>query len=373
MTLVGPSGCGKSTLLRVIAGLEAQSAGDIKIDGVSISGVRPSDRNLSMVFQSYALYPHLSVFDNIAVPLRMRHHTRLQRLPLIRWLIPGTRNNERKIAEQVKETAATLGLGDLLGRKPGELSGGQRQRVAVGRAIVRDPEAFLLDEPLSNLDAKMRVHMRTELTQLHRRLQATFVYVTHDQAEAMTMSTRIAVMMDGEIIQIGTPDEVYHRPVDIRVAEFIGSPKINILPASSEDHGRVSILGQQTSLGCSASISSVGIRPEACRIASSTGDEAGSLSCQGVASHVENFGAEIFIHLEVPDMPDLLVIRSEAGSARSIATGDKLTVDLDLKQMLAFDGSGKAVDYVAGVDVTAVSSSQPGDTSSVVVTEVLRR
>ncbi|MDX2203357.1 MAG: ABC transporter ATP-binding protein, partial [Hyphomicrobiaceae bacterium] len=238
ISLVGPSGCGKSTLLRIIAGLEGQTSGHIEIGAENVDGVAPAARNLAMVFQSYALYPHLSVFDNIAVPLRMRRLSTLQRFPGLRWLVPGTRSRERGIRVDVAAVADLLGLQELLARKPAQLSGGQRQRVAVGRAIVREPRAFLLDEPLSNLDAKLRVHMRTEIAQLHRRLGATFIYVTHDQAEAMTMSDRIAVMMDGNVIQIGTPDQVYDDPQDLRVAEFIGSPKINVLEAEAGQGGR---------------------------------------------------------------------------------------------------------------------------------------
>lgn len=358
MTLVGPSGCGKSTLLRIIAGLEAQNGGDIRIDDVSVNGVRPSDRNLSMVFQSYALYPHLSVFDNIAVPLRMRYHNWLQRMPLLRWLIAGTRANEQKIRDQVTEAANSLGLGELLARKPGELSGGQRQRVAVGRAIVRDPKGFLLDEPLSNLDAKMRVHMRTELTQLHRRLQATFVYVTHDQAEAMTMSNRIAVMMDGEIIQTGTPDEVYHRPLDIRVAEFIGSPKINILPATTAGNSMVRIAGRNSSLTGDEGVVSVGIRPEACRLSTRQSAAADSFIVEGEVSHLENFGAEVFVQLMLNDIADPLVIRCEASEAHSITTGDSLAVELDLSRVIAFDANGKVV------DAAVASSTKPSPADS---------
>jgi len=248
VSLVGPSGCGKSTLLRIIAGLEHQDGGHISIGDESVDGIRASDRNLSMVFQSYALYPHLTVAENIAVPLRMRALSCWQRLPIIGAFVPGTGAAMAQIKQDVIDAAAMLDISHLLARKPGQLSGGQRQRVAVGRALVREPQAFLLDEPLSNLDAKLRVHMRTEIAELHRRLGATFIYVTHDQAEAMTMSDRIAIMMDGELLQCATPDEVYNDPSDIRVAEFIGSPKINIIPASTDDHGTVALLGQPIGL-----------------------------------------------------------------------------------------------------------------------------
>ena len=205
-----------------------------------------------MVFQSYALYPHLTVFDNIAVPLRMRRHSALARTPLLGRLLPGRARTERGIREEVERVAAQLELSSLLRRKPGQLSGGQRQRVAVGRAIVRQPLGFLFDEPLSNLDAKLRVHMRTELAQLHRQLKATFVYVTHDQAEAMTMSSRIAVMIEGHIVQVGTPAEVYENPQDIRVAEFVGSPKINAMPGVIREDGGLEVLGRPLGLSTSA-------------------------------------------------------------------------------------------------------------------------
>ena len=212
LTLVGPSGCGKSTLLRIIAGLDQQDDGDVAIAGRSVSGLRPKDRDVAMVFQAYALYPHLSVFDNIALPLRVRRLSGLQRMPLIGGLVAGRRMIESGIRREVEETAAILDIAHLLSRKPGQLSGGQRQRVALGRAMVRRPAVFLMDEPLSNLDAKLRVQMRAEISRLHRRLRGTFVFVTHDQAEAMTMSDRVAVMMGGELVQLGAPDELYRRP-----------------------------------------------------------------------------------------------------------------------------------------------------------------
>ena len=218
--LVGPSGCGKSTLLRLLAGLEDLDKGTVSIDGRDVSGVRASDRNLSMVFQSYALYPHLTVRENIAVPLRMRQLSPSQRMPIIGSMITPAAT-KKEIADKIHTSADMLDIGRLLDRKPGQLSGGQRQRVALGRALVRNPAAFLLDEPLSNLDAKLRVQTRAEIAQLHRQLKATFVYVTHDQIEAMTMADRIAVMMDGEILQYDTPENVYNRPASIHVLSLI--------------------------------------------------------------------------------------------------------------------------------------------------------
>jgi multiple sugar transport system ATP-binding protein len=214
LILLGPSGCGKSTLLRAIAGLTPLNSGKLELDGRDITHTAPRDRDLAMVFQSYALYPHLSVERNIAFPLRARHR-------------PG-----KDIQRKVAEVAATLELSELLRRRPRELSGGQRQRVALGRALVRDPSAFLMDEPLSNLDAKLRALTRYELSELHRRLQTTFVYVTHDQVEAMTMATRIAILNQGRLEQVGTPAEVYDRPASEFVAGFLGSPPMNLFPAT---------------------------------------------------------------------------------------------------------------------------------------------
>ncbi len=209
--LVGPSGCGKTTLLRIVAGLETPSSGEIYIDGTPITHVAPKKRDIAMVFQNYALYPHKRVFDNLAFCLKLRK-------------IPPA-----EIKDKVQKTAELLGIGDLLMRHPHQLSGGQRQRVAVGRAIIRNPKVFLFDEPLSNLDAKLRVGMRAELMDLHQRLKTTAIYVTHDQMEAMTMGTRLVIMKNGLIQQVGAPQEVYRRPANIFVAGFIGSPAMNFL------------------------------------------------------------------------------------------------------------------------------------------------
>jgi multiple sugar transport system ATP-binding protein len=212
--LVGPSGCGKTTALRCLAGLEEISEGQITIGDRVVNDVAPKDRDIAMVFQSYALYPHLSVFDNMAFGLKLRK-------------VP-----KDEIKRRVEKAAATLGITELLGRKPRQLSGGQRQRVAVGRAIVREPKVFLFDEPLSNLDAKLRVQMRAELSKIHNELQTTFIYVTHDQMEAMTMATRIAVINRGKLQQLDTPQNLYNRPTNLFVAGFIGSPAMNFFPAT---------------------------------------------------------------------------------------------------------------------------------------------
>jgi multiple sugar transport system ATP-binding protein len=213
LVLVGPSGCGKTTALRCLAGLEETTAGIIKIGDRVVNDIAPKDRDIAMVFQSYALYPHMSVYDNMSFGLKLR------RVP------------KPEIARRVKETAEILGLTDMLKRLPRQLSGGQRQRVALGRAIVREPQAFLLDEPLSNLDAKLRVQTRADISKLHQRLQTTFVYVTHDQVEAMTMASRIAVMRDGILQQLDTPQALYDRPINVFVAGFIGSPSMNFFDA----------------------------------------------------------------------------------------------------------------------------------------------
>ncbi len=343
LSLVGPSGCGKSTLLRIIAGLERQDAGSVVIGAEAVDEYRAADRNLAMVFQSYALYPHLTVFDNIAVPLRMRRLTSLQRLPGFGWAMPGTRAAEQEIGECVKRVAELLGLGELLNRKPAQLSGGQRQRqrVAVGRAIVREPEAFLLDEPLSNLDAKLRVHMRTEIAQLHRRLGATFIYVTHDQAEAMTMSDRIAVMMDGIIVQLGTPEQVYDEPADLSVAEFIGSPKINLMAGHVREDGLAGLGANALPVTLDlarGSVVRIGVRPEAMRIV----PPARGLVA-GTVEHKENLGAEVLLHIRTAVSVLPLIVREEQGAARGIRIDHVVGLRFDPAAIRAFDANGRRV------------------------------
>jgi multiple sugar transport system ATP-binding protein len=248
VSLVGPSGCGKTTLMRIIAGLETASSGSVIIEGRDVTAIRAADRDVAMVFQNYALYPHLTVAQNLSVPLVMRRLTALQRMPLVGRLIGDAGAKLAAIAEETKSTSEMLGIGHLMQRKPAQLSGGQRQRVALGRAIVRHPRVFLMDEPLSNLDAALRVQTRAEIVALHRRVGAATVYVTHDQSEAMTMSDRVAVMMAGEILQIASPEEIYLNPADIRVASFIGSPKINTFAAEVGSDGVVRVDGRTTGL-----------------------------------------------------------------------------------------------------------------------------
>ncbi|WP_194819227.1 ABC transporter ATP-binding protein [Nocardia sp. XZ_19_385] len=283
MVLLGPSGCGKSTLLRMIAGLEEPSSGRILLDGTDITEVAPQRRDLAMVFQSYALYPHLTVAKNIGFPLRARRRPRAH------------------IAERVAAVAKTLELSALLDRRPGALSGGQRQRVALARAMVRDPGAFLMDEPLSNLDAKLRSATRAELIALHRRLGATFLYVTHDQVEAMTMATRIALLDAGRIEQVGTPEELYDRPRTAFVAGFLGSPPMNLFPAVvSWRAGGLRVLsdGIDAALDITAdsgddSAVLAGIRPEHLRI------DSDASALRGRVTMVENLGSEELVHAAV--------------------------------------------------------------------------
>jgi multiple sugar transport system ATP-binding protein len=256
LVLLGPSGCGKTTALRMLAGLEYPDSGDIRIDARSIVGLEPKDRDVALVFQSYALYPHMSARDNIRYPLRVRRMSEAER--------------ERRVAQ----VAEMLSLGGLLDRRPARLSGGEQQRVALARAIVRQPRVFLMDEPLSNLDAKLRTHTRTELKALQRQLRTTTVFVTHDQAEAMTLADRIAVMDRGRLLQLGTPDDLYHRPVNLFVAQFIGSPPMNVLDAEIRDGALVAEGGWRLPLPrrVDAKTVSIGIRPEAIDLAESSAD-----------------------------------------------------------------------------------------------------
>jgi len=346
VSLVGPSGCGKSTLLRIIAGLEDQTSGDVSIAGASVAGRRAADRNLSMVFQSYALYPHLSVGENIAVPLKMRRMNGFQRAPLLGPLMPGHAVQAAEIGKEVEHAAQMLEISHLLDRKPGQLSGGQRQRVALGRALVRNPAAFLLDEPLSNLDAKLRVQTRAEIAQLHRRLAATFIYVTHDQVEAMTMSDRIAVMMGGRILQCAPPETVYDDPDRVEVAEFIGSPKINLFPVELGDTGRVHLLDRPLNLMTNRrtkGVATLGLRPEAFSLA---GEGA---PLRGRVAHSENLGSEIFVQIDVPGLVTRVTFRATPDQRASLERGTEIGLDFDIHKALIFDAGGARVRDVAPV------------------------
>lgn len=332
ISLVGPSGCGKSTLLRIISGLEQQSGGSILLDGASVDRIRPRDRDLAMVFQSYALYPHLTVAENIAVPLVMRRLNTTER-SLLGTLLPSAKAKRKEIAGEVGRVCDALSISMLKDRKPASLSGGQRQRVALARAMVRKPSAFLMDEPLSNLDAKMRVQARGEIAALHRQLGSTFIYVTHDQAEAMTMSDRIAVMMGGEILQVDTPDQIYQMPLDLRVAEFIGSPKINVLQAALTEGDVLSFTFADTA----NNRVQAAFRPEAARLAGIA-----NAPLAGVIHHIENLGADLFVQVMTAG-GNLVVVRCDPGGIRP-AIGDKVGIVMDEARLHVFGTDNRRIE-----------------------------
>jgi ABC-type sugar transport system ATPase subunit len=298
MVLVGPSGCGKSTALRMVAGLERPTSGTITIGDRDVAGLSPAARDIAMVFQSYALYPHMTVRKNLAFPLERRK-------------MPRT-DVERKVAE----VAEMLELTELLRRKPAQLSGGQRQRVAMGRALIREPVAFLLDEPLSNLDAKLRAELRAELKRLHTRLETTMIFVTHDQVEAMTLGDRIAVMDRGRLQQVGTPEDIYRAPRNIFVARFVGSPAMNLLPGPAA--------GQAAGVV-------VGIRPELLRPAA---EVPGGIALDVLAEVVEPLGSDVFVH-GVTSGGDAVVARL-AGNAR-LSPGDRVALSAPAGEVHLFD------------------------------------
>jgi multiple sugar transport system ATP-binding protein len=319
MVLVGPSGCGKSTALRMLAGLEEVTEGDIKIGDHVVNDVPPRDRDIAMVFQSYALYPHMTVFDNLAFGLRMR----------------GTPRQD--IERRVNTAATILELGPLLKRKPRQLSGGQRQRVALGRAIVREPQAFLLDEPLSNLDAKLRVQTRIELQKQHRALHATFIYVTHDQVEAMTMGDRIAVMKDGILQQVAPPREIYDNPVNMYVAGFIGSPTMNFIPVTVQGT-TAKATGFELELPTAPGIEKgvLGIRPEALTEHPREGHSGLDLKVE--VSEV--LGADQFLYGIVGG--DAITARVDPNL--KVSPGDRVRLGVDMRRLHVFDGpTGKAI------------------------------
>ena len=318
LVLVGPSGCGKSTLLRMIAGLEEITDGVISIGGKVVNDLPASQRNLSMVFQSYALYPHMSVRKNLAFGLS------------------NLRMPKPEIERRVADAAKILQIGELMERKPRQLSGGQKQRVAIGRAIVREPQLFLFDEPLSNLDAELRVQMRVELASLYNRLGTTMIYVTHDQVEAMTMATRIVVLSKGHIEQIGTPYELYNFPRNKFVATFIGSPKMNMIDATVTT-GRAAVpdFGALDLPGIANGPVSVGVRPEQLII----GKE-GALSAEGKVTLVEYLGSEIFVYVQMASGQTLLV--QTDGKARH-KIGETLTLSMTPTNAHYFDAAGKRI------------------------------
>ncbi|EMA28374.1 ABC transporter ATP-binding protein [Haloarcula japonica] len=330
LVLVGPSGCGKSTTLRMIAGLETITEGEIRLGGTVINDVDTQDRDIAMVFQSYALYPHLTARGNMSFGLE-----------------ESTDLPDADIEERVEEVASMMGIDDLLDRKPGELSGGQQQRIALGRAIVRDPELFLMDEPLSNLDAKLRAEMRTELQQLQRQLGVTTIYVTHDQTEAMTMSDRIAVMDQGELQQVGEPLELYHDPNNMFVAGFIGEPSMNFLHGAYSDGTFVSDLfeyplGRAIEDAVSGTSELVlGIRPEEIEVLddAAVGDDPAH-EYEMHVTVVEPMGDQNVVHLSRPgtdDMSDNLVAVTEG--LRDVAEDSTATVRLPSDAVHFFDGA----------------------------------
>jgi multiple sugar transport system ATP-binding protein len=326
MVFVGPSGCGKTTSLRMIAGLEDITSGTLSIGAKVVNDMPPKDRDIAMVFQSYALYPHMSVYDNLAFGLKLR------------------KVEKKEIDRRVKEAAETIQLTTLLQRKPKELSGGQRQRVALGRAIVREPAVFLMDEPLSNLDAKLRVQTRAEIARLHQRLKTTIVYVTHDQVEAMTMGQRIAVMSQAKLQQVGPPQELYDHPINKFVAGFIGSPAMNFFPVTLEGSGEGATLkGGGIEIPLVASLREgvgattgrdfiVGVRPEHLDVAAVTGEYA---TAQSKADVVEYLGNEELLHVEVAGVDIVAVVSAE----RRVRPGDVVTLHFPLDKIHLFDAA----------------------------------
>ncbi|WP_137389556.1 ABC transporter ATP-binding protein [Rhodoligotrophos defluvii] len=340
VAVVGPSGCGKSTLLRLIAGLDCQDAGTIHIDGIPVDGTPPKERDIAMVFQSYALYPHMTVAQNIALPLVMRDLTRVERLPLARHLLPGVARKRAAITSAVEEAADYVALRGYLGRKPKELSGGQRQRVALARALVRKPRLFLLDEPLSNLDAALRASTRTEIVALQKRLQITTVYVTHDQVEAMTMADRIVVLMDGAVLQVGSPKEIYDAPADIRVARFIGTPPINLLAGEIID-GFAVLAGSRLPIrvpGVESGTIRLGIRAEHVNL---TGRDEGML--MGTVTQKEFLGSEELVHVALERGRDLVLIARHQSELPPPTPGSVVGVQFASDRILLFNADGKRI------------------------------
>nr|WP_156584271.1 sn-glycerol-3-phosphate ABC transporter ATP-binding protein UgpC [Agrobacterium vitis] len=327
MVFVGPSGCGKSTLLRMIAGLDDTTSGDIVIDGARVNALPPVERGIAMVFQSYALYPHMTVFENIAFPLRV------EKMP------------EAQIHEKIDAVAKVLQLDQRLQQKPGQLSGGQRQRVAIGRAIVREPKIFLFDEPLSNLDAALRADMRIELTRLHRQLKATMIYVTHDQIEAMTMADRIVVLHGGHIAQVGAPLELYHKPQNLFVAGFIGNPKMNFVPVSCKGVGpngvtvayegrmvTIPVTGRPDMLGQDLTL---GIRPEHLALGK------GEFSITVTPSVVERLGASTIAYASLANGEPYCAVFP--GSA-PVQPDQPMTTTIKASDCHLFDADGEALE-----------------------------
>ena len=358
LVVVGPSGCGKSTLLRIVAGLERQDAGEVHLDGSAIDALAPKERDVAMVFQSYALYPHMTVAENLALPLAMRDLNWVERLPFAAKLSPSVREKRKAALDVVRNAAASVSLDDYLDARPKQLSGGQRQRVALARALVRRPRLFLLDEPLSNLDAALRSQTRTEIVDLQRRLDVTTIYVTHDQVEAMTMADRIAVMMDGDIVQVGSPRELHDRPADIRVARFIGTPIINLLPGSLDPDGNVRVRGLDAPVARATSALppcdvEVGVRAEHLQLGSLHGRQ----TISAIVRNVEYLGSDALVHVaaDLGGEQRVLVVRISS-DALSPGPGTQVALDVpDRVHVFGADGLRIPVAAVAAKAVPALA------------------
>lgn len=330
VVFVGPSGCGKSTLLRTIAGLETSTGGSIELDGRDITEVSSSKRDLAMVFQSYALYPHMTVAENLSFALRL------------------AKVSPEEIDKKVRAASASLQLDPLLDRKPKELSGGQRQRVAIGRAIVRQPKVFLFDEPLSNLDAALRVQMRLELARLHKKLGTTMIYVTHDQIEAMTLADRVVILNAGQIEQVGTPLELYRQPNSRFVAEFIGTPKMNLIPAKDivrkEKMLTLSFLEGQIQFptnrikGALPNTITVGVRPEHMTLVEEPSDISGRIEL------IEHLGSEAYAHVQL-NSNQTVIIKAPARS--ELKDGQQVNIKIDTDEVILFNDNDKVISLIA--------------------------
>ncbi len=320
VSILGPSGCGKSTLLRVIAGLEDPDSGRIRIGDQEMNAITPKNRGVAFVFQSYALYPHLTSYENIAAPLVMRELSALDRLPVVGKWLGSARARHTSIAARVQGVAELLKIEPYLGRRPAQLSGGQRQRIALGRALIREPKLFLLDEPFANLDASLRNHTRAELSTLQKRLGTTTVFVTHDQIEAMALSDRIAVMFAGKIRQVGTPDDLYRNPADLDVARFLSQPYLNTLAARIVVTGRALVSGQHVVLDDAlepGSTGVIGFRPEHCEL--SLQKKAGALAV--TVERLEHAGAEAHVFVKLNETSEACVVRIPSGMMGSWTPG----------------------------------------------------
>ncbi|HBF28437.1 ABC transporter ATP-binding protein [Rhizobium sp.] len=353
IALVGPSGCGKSTLLRIVAGLDYADGGEIIIGGRDVSKVNASDRNVAMVFQSYALYPHLTAGQNIAVPLAMRRLSGSQRLPIIGNLLPGQKAIRTDIQRQVQEMGKALKIDHLLDRKPGQMSGGQRQRVALARAMVRQPNVFLMDEPLSNLDANLRVHARGEIVDLHRRAGVPTLYVTHDQSEALSMADRVAVMIGGSLLQLASPQEIYDNPAHVEVARFLGQPRINVLDAQMDKGGLVRFGGLTlaTRVPQQAGKVMLGIRPEFVGI--------GQESSETLSAHVERLeflGSEVVVYARLAAIGEVVVAKVTPAQASHLTVGAPVGIHFPIERIFLFgeDGARMPIEAVSHAGILEV-------------------